>query len=280
MLETFFTDARQKLGPGPAPGEGAPPPESDNVAPTASTTASTSKPAAAAGAAWSSLISSATLEDEVKAQVQPLAVAVQTPTGFKGGTYKTAREDFTMLAVLFGVIGQYDGTVRWQKDGPSLRDLFGRAGFNCKVGTDNSFNEAKLRSQDLADLIRGNTLESRTAEAEFQWPAVANRPPLMKRMERSLRERLAPWTSSKGDFTKNREAIIREAELLLVLARVIKSDGYEYADDNAYRDYVNALEQQCHEILAAAKEADLPRAQSATSQMNKTCDACHGDFRS
>ncbi len=280
VLETFFTDARQKLGPGPAPSEGVPAAESGETAPPASTTASPSKPAAAGGANWSSVISSATLEDEVKAQVQPLAAAVQTPTGFKGGAYKTAREDFTMLAVLFGVIGQYDGTVRWQKEAANLRDLFGRAGFNCKVGTDNSFNEAKLRSQDLADLIRGSTLESRNAEADFQWPAIANRPPLMKRMERSLRERLAPWTSSKGDFSKNREAIIREAELLLVLARVIKSEGYEYADDNAYREYVDALEQQCQEILTATKEGDLPRAQSATSQMNKNCDACHGDFRS
>ncbi len=226
------------------------------------------------------MISASTLEDEVKAQVQPLAAAVQTPTGFKGGAYKIAREDFSLLAVLFGVIGQYDGQVRWQKDAPSLRDLFGRAGFNCKVGTDNSFNEAKARSQDLADLIRGNSPEVRNANSDFLWPDVANRPPLMKRMELSLRERLGPWTAGKGDFTKNRDAIIHEAELLLVLARVIKSEGYEYADDSSYRAYVDALEEQCQEIVAATKQEDLSRAQSAASQMNKTCDACHGDFRS
>lgn len=280
VLETFFTDARQKLGPGPAPGTAGAGP--DSTAPSSSIVTSTgpSSGPSDSGAKWSTVVSSTTLEDEVKAQAQPLATAVQTPTGFKGGAYKAAREDFTLLAVLFGVIGQYDGQVRWQKEAASLRDLFGRAGFNCKVGTDNSFNEAKLRSQDLTDLIRGNAPEARNAETDFTWPEVANRPPLMKRMERSLRERLAPWTAGKGDFTKNQDAIIHEAELLLVLARVIKAEGYEYADDSSYRGYVDALEQECQEILSAAKQGDLQRAQSATSQMNKTCDACHGDFRS
>ncbi len=70
----------------------------------------------------------------MKAQVQPLAAAVQTPTGFKGGAYKTAREDFTMLAVLFGVIGQYDGHGSLAERGASLRDLFGRAGIQLQGG--------------------------------------------------------------------------------------------------------------------------------------------------
>jgi len=278
VLETFFTDARAKLGPGPVPGavtDGAIAKESP------ATTANSDKPAAPSGAAgWGAVISATTLEDEIKAQVQPLAAAVQTPTGFKGGGYKVAREDLTLLAVLFGVIAEYDGTVRWQKESASLRDLFGRAGFNCKVGTDNSFNEAKVRSQDLTELIRGGSVETRPAESESTWPQVANRPPLMKRMEMSLRDRIGPWTAGSAEFKKNRDAIIHEAELLLVLCRVIKAEGYEYADDSSYREYVDTLETQCAEIIAAAKNGELAPAQSAASQMNKTCDACHGDFRS
>jgi hypothetical protein len=278
VLETFSTDARQRLGPERVGDEPAASP--DAAAKATAPQGGSSKTQPAPGSHWSALISAATLEDEVKAQVQPVSAAVQTPTGFKGGAYKVAREDFTLLAALFGVIGQYDGDVRWQKDAASLRDLFARAGFNCKVGTDNSFNEAKLRSQDLTELIRGGAVETRKADDEFQWPAVANRPPLMKRMERSLRERLGPWTAGKGEFSKNRDAIVHEAELLALLARIIRAEGYEYADDASYRDYVDQLERQCVEILEAAKNGELPKAQSAASQMNKTCDACHGDFRS
>jgi hypothetical protein len=278
VLETFFSDARQRLGPTGPRDEPAVARETAEK-PAAPLDANETKQPLS-GARWSGVISAATLEDEVKAQLQPLSAAVQSPTGFKGGGYKVAREDLTLLAVLFAVIGQYDGDVRWQKDAASMRDLFGRAGMNCKVGTDNSFNEAKLRSQDLTELIRGGAIETRAADDDFQWPAVASRPPLMKRMERSLRERLGPWTAGSSELRKNRESIVREAELLALLARVIKAEGYEYTDDASYREYVDQLERQCHEILYAAKNNDLQKAQSAASQMNKTCDACHGDFRS
>lgn len=276
VLETFFSDARERLGPGPAPGSGTSSVASETAGPT------TPKPTTptTGGAHWSALVSAAAIEDEVKSRVQPVAAAVQTPTGFKGGGYRAAREEFSMLAVLFGVIGQYDGNIRFQKDAAILRSLFGRAGMNCKVGTDNSFEEAKHRSQDLAEVVRGGAVEQRPAETEFKWNEVVNRAPLMKRMEKSLRERLGPWTSNAAEFTKNRGAILNEAQLLAMLCEVIKSEGYEYADDANYRKYVDDLQQQCLEIIEATKSQDAKRGQSAAALLNKTCDACHADFRS
>ncbi len=291
VRDTFFSDARAKLGPGPAPGSAEATAAARTAAPVAATAtpsssaeketpaASPQAPSEPSAASWSALISAETLEDEVKAQVNPLAAAVQSPTAFKGKGHETARQDFSLLAVLFAVIGQYDAQVRWQAEAPSLRDLFARAGFNCKAATDSSFNEAKRRSQDLAELVRGGAVETRPAEADFEWPAIANRPPLMKRMEQSLRERLDPWTASDRDFAKNRAAIEHEAQLLAVLARVIKSEGYDYAEDESYRKYIDQLEQQCLELIDACKTSTLPKAQSATRLLNKTCDACHGEYR-
>ena len=149
--------------------------------------------------------------------------------------------------------------MRWQKEAASLRDLFGRAGFNCKVGTDNSFNEAKLRSQDLSGPDSRQHARSSQRQRDFTWPEIANRPPLMKRMERSLRERLGPWTSGKGDFTKNRDAIIHEAECLLVLARVIKSEGYEYADDARIASTSMLSNNNARRSSTATKKGDLQK---------------------
>jgi hypothetical protein len=279
VLETFFSDARERLGSGPPPGTGATGGATEPAAPAETQTAPTAG-SASGGAHWSALVSAAAIEDEVKSSVQPVAAVVQTPTGFKGGGYKTAREEFSMLAVLFGVIGQYDGNIRFQKDAAILRSLFGRAGMNCKVGTDNSFEEAKHRSQDLAEVVRGGTVEQRPAEAEFKWPDIVNRAPLMKRMEKSLRDRLSPWTSNASEFNKNRGAIQNEAQLLAMICEVIKSEGYEYADDANYRKYVDTLQQQCLEIVEATKSQDPKRGQSAAALLNKTCDACHADFKS
>jgi hypothetical protein len=166
---------------------------------------------------------------------------------------------------VFGVIAQYDGQVRWQKDAVGLRAVFARAGVNCKVGTDNSFKEAKLRGQDLAELVRGGNVPVATADAEAKWSDVSNRQPLMKRMELAQRERLGPWTANAGEFARNRDAIVREAQMLAMIAEVIKDQSYEYADDSTYRAYVDELQQHSLEIIEAAKSNDFPKAQAATS---------------
>jgi hypothetical protein len=182
--------------------------------------------------------------------------------------------------VLFGVVSRYDEQVRWRKDAAGLSALYARAGFNSKVGTDNSFKEAKLRSQDLAELIRGGSVEVAKVDAPGRWADVANRPPLMKRMEIAQRDRLSPWTADAASFRKNRDALLREAQLLLVICEVILDEGYEFADDSTYREYVQQMKAQCRELIEATGAGELPRAQSAVGQINQSCTACHGDFRS
>ena len=280
-LDAFYSDAREHLGPGPAPTGAA---ASPVASPGPGATPAVGQPAQQndvhAGPQWSKLISPGSLEDEVKAKLQTLVAAIATPTAFKGGGYKAAREDFSVLAAVFGVIAQYDGPVRWRKDAVGLRAAYARAGVNCKVGTDNSFQEAKLRGQDLTELVRGGNVPVATADAEAKWSDVSNRQPLMKRMELAQRERLGPWTANAGEFGRNRDAIVREAQMLAMIAEVIKDQSYEYADDSTYRAYVDELQQHSLEIIEATKGNDFPKAQAASSGVNKACASCHGDFRS
>lgn len=280
-LDVFYTDAREHLGPGPAPTGGAASPVASTGNGATPAPVPTDQPnKVPGGAQWSKLIAPGSLEDEVKAKVQALAAAITTPTAFKGGGYKAAREEFSVLAAVFGVIAQYDGQVRWQKDAVGLRAAFARAGVNCKAGTDNSFKEAKLRGQDLAELVRGGNVQVTAADAEAKWVDVANRAPLMKRMELAQRDRLGPWTSNAGEFSRNRDAVIREAQMLATIAEVIKDQSYEYADDSTYRAYVDDLQKHALEIVEAAKESNFPKAQAATGGVSKACASCHGDFRS
>ena len=280
-LDTFYSDARDHLGAGPAPTGIAASPIAE---PGRSATPAEGQPPrqnkSSTGTQWSKFISPGSLEDEVKAKVQTLAAAITTPTAFKAGGHKAAREDFSVLAAVFGVIAQYDGQVRWQKDAVGLRAAFARAGFNCKVGTDNSFKEAKLRGEDLADLVGGGNVSVATADAEAKWSEVSNRAPLMKRMELAQRERLGPWTASTAEFARNRDAVLREAQMLAMIAEVIKDPSYEFADDSTYRAYVDELQRHCLEMIEAAKNNDFPKAQAAASRANKACANCHGDFRS
>ena len=136
---------------------------------------------ATTGAGWSKLIDAETIETEIKRLAQEVAKDVTTPGAFKGGGYKDCRRHFSVLAVLFAVAGEYDGEVRWQDVAAALRDVFARAGHNCKVGTDQTFQEATQRKQDLADLSAARGRKRPTAERKADWAEVADRPPLMQR---------------------------------------------------------------------------------------------------
>ncbi len=271
----FFPDARLELGPGspgrqPAETEPVPSPEvPDESLPEND------------GSAWSRLVDAEVMEDEIKSYVTTVAGHVRSLNTFKSGGYQELRDSYSFLAVLFGVIAQYDGDVRWKDQAAGMRAALARAGFNCKVSTDASFKESKLRSEDLATLVRGGSLQLPTATATLEdgWPSVSDRPPLMKRMELAQHGRLDIWTANAEEFKRNRDKVLHEANLLRLLCEVIEDAEYEYADDELYLEYVEKMRQHCNEVIGAVGEDRFEEAQSAVSRINQQCDNCHGDFR-
>lgn len=279
VLDTFFQDARDQLdgdrpdysalaGSGRAVLQG--PGDSG---------ARRTRDAGTDGFRWSTLIRPETLEDEVKRVGRLLAENVETPSQFKGGGYRACRRDLSLLAGLFAVIGEYDASVRWRDEAPAYRELFARAGFNCKVGTDQSFREAQLRSEDLQSIIRGRRIGLPEAEREAVWPQVADRAPLMHRMEVAYEERLSKWLTSPGEFRGNLAEIRHDAELLAVLAEVIAHEGYEYADDAEYARYAADVRNGAREIAEAAASEDYERASEADANIGQACADCHEGFR-
>jgi len=231
------------------------------------------------GFAWSSLISEDTLTDEVKDLREAVTAACSSPTVFKGGGYEKAREAFSALAVSFGVITEYDGDVRWQRHAETARDLFARAGFNCKVGTDQSLAEAKARIDDLAKLLDGNAPQGRSDRSEdFLWSLVAGRSPLMRRLEQAEGAVLEA-TSDKAGFDRQRDALRHAAEVIAVIGEVIQRPAFDDHDDDAYRGYAAAMRDAAVAARDAAEKRDYQAARDAVSRIRKSCTDCHGDYR-
>ena len=282
VVDSFFSDAKSTLeGPRPNFGTGG----SAVAGPAASSgdTASAT-PAGDAGDpgafAWSKVISADVLLDEIKSYQNAVKNDVKTPSDFKGNLFKKARDDFSMLALAFGVLSQYDGDVRWKEQALSARDMFARAGFNCKVATDQAFTEAKARADDLGNLIRGESLPAApNADQKLEWAKVANRPPLMHRLD-AAQNLLQAMTSNAGDFAKNMDKVDHEAEVMAVIAEVIQRDGFEFTDDNSYKGFARDMEKHALEAAAAAKSKNADAARAAVGAISKACSNCHGGFRS
>ncbi len=287
-IDTFFSDAkatlegdRPKFGDGKSIAKtGTPAGGSTDTPPANGDKPSGGGEAPAGEMAWSKLIAPESLQDEIKSYQTLVKDDVKNPSEFKGGGFKRARRNYSVLAVAFGVISEYDGEVRWKNQALTARDLFARAAANCKVATDATFNESKLRADDLVGLVRGDTLPAAAnAETKNSWPKVSARPPLMQRLELAQQDRIAKWTSNAGDFNKNLEEIVREAEVITMIAEVIQKEGYEFTDDNTYKGFARDMQKHAIDIASAAKAKNADQARAAAGELYKACNNCHTSFR-
>jgi len=272
---TFFDDAFSTLdGPRPAFA-------SRSAAPAASQATATATAAGEGdGFRWSTLVSEGTLTDEIKDMKAVVAAATARPADFKGGGYEKAREAFSSIALAFAVIAAYDQDIRWKKDAERARDLFARVGFNCKVGTDQSLAESKLGLADLESMLDGGSPERQSdRDEDFQWSQVAGRPALMKRLE-AAEAVVGAAMASKADFDRRIDELLHDAELVAAIGEAVQQPDYEYHDDETYAGYSSAMRDAAVRLRDACAKKDYEAARSAAGELKKSCDACHGDYRS
>lgn len=232
------------------------------------------------GFRWSTLVSPDTLADEVKQQRKALAAAVVSESDFKGGGYDAARNAFSAVALAFGIIAAHDGDVRWKKDAANARDLFARVGSNCKVGTTGSFKEARERVADLETLLDGGSPDRKAdRDEDFVWSQVAARPALMARLEAAEASASAA-IASKADFDRAVAALLHDVEMTAAIGEAIQQKDYEFHDDDTYRGYSSAMRDAALRARDAARKGDYDATRTAVGDLKKSCDTCHGDYRS
>jgi hypothetical protein len=276
VLDEFFVDAREQLV-GERPAKRA---EGLAMTQPAGQGSAAAADAEAGGAApWSQVISGDALAAEVKRIAATLREPLANPAKFKSGGYKACRGAFNELAVLFAVIAEYDGDVRWKEDAPALRDALARAARNCKTGTDQTFAEGtELRTQ-LDDLIRGERLGGKSAPPPERWSDLADRQLLMTRMEAALQEGISPALSNARDFSRKAVDVQQEAEVLSMLAAIIDREEFEYWDDETFQQHSGALRAASRELSRAAADANYDAARAAAGRAGQACIACHEGYR-
>ena len=236
-------------------------------------------PPAARTFAWSEMISSEAVEDEVKSLKLKIDMDVNQPSAFAGRGYQKARGHFSMLAALFAVINEYDKDVRWKKDADKSRDLFARTASNCKVGSIQAFNDAKARKLELQDLLSGSGLVTEASAPVAGWDKVIGRSPLMKRLESSHQTKLQPYTASKGEFNSNIDQVLHEAQIVAVLSEILVKEGMEDADDEEYAAYAQRMKKAAQDISDAVKLNNHEAARKAAGEISKACTECHEGYR-
>ncbi len=229
--------------------------------------------------AWSKFIGRDVIENEVKSVQQQLAGCVTTPPRFKSD-YAEARQSFSVLSMLFAIIRQYDGEVRWKKDSAAAQTAFARTAANCRVGSQQAYQSAKLRKDDLAELVRGGALAGEgTPINDLDWPTAVDRVPLMKRLEVAFDETLKPATANKTEFVNNLDRVLHESNIVAAIGQVMIQPGMDDAQEDTYSQHARELSQAAQQISLACKSNDFESAAAAANQIGQSCSNCHDQWR-
>ena len=230
--------------------------------------------------AWSKVISPTAIEDEIKALKIQVDEDITTPTKFAGNGFKQARKNFSILAMLFAIAAEYDGDVRWKENAHNLRDLFARSAGNAKVGTIQVYNEAKLRKQDLQDVVGGAAFSAvKESERKADWSSVLDRSPLMQRLELAQQTKLQPWTANEGEFKANKDQLVHEANMVAAMGEVLIQKGMEDGDEADYAAFAKQMRDSALEIISAGKIDNYDQARQAVGAIGQACSNCHNDWR-
>ena len=203
---------------------------------------------------------------------------VTTPGAFNSGGYMEARLDLTVLSMMFAVIHEHTGEVRWKSQAAAARDLLSRTAFNCKAGSTQVYNEAKLRKGDLQDLISGSGLSSRDADPENDWGMIVDRSPLMEYAD-ALIESLEDASRDSKSVTANTDQIRREAELISVFGEVLTKEGLDEADDDDYKKLSRDMVAASKSVVLALDRNNTDDVRKNVSAIRQRCDDCHNQYR-
>ncbi len=234
--------------------------------------------AAAASSGWANLVSPVSLEDEIKRVRLRFDTEITTPGAFNGGGYQNARRDLSILATLFAVISQYNGDVRWKDEAGAARDLLARTALNCKAGSTQVYNEAKLRKSDLQDLVSGTGLANRDAEPQNDWSMIVDRSPLMEYLE-GLLNALQDISNSESAIKSNAETIRRQSELIAMIGQVLVQSGMDEADDDDYKKLSDAMTSAAKSVATGIERGDFGSVREGVGAVSQACDVCHEQFR-
>lgn len=235
--------------------------------------------ASADGMNWSSIITAELIQAEMKSLSNSFNQHVTSPGKFKSGGNRDVRQAASMAAMLFGVIAEYDGEVKWKEFAAGARDAFAQCAQSATTTSTQAFNQAKNRKTDLQAILSGSPYEPPVKPSpDFEWASVADVSELMKRLASSYREKIKPWSGSASEYKSNIDDLLREAAMVAVIAEILKKESMENAENDDYLEFAEQLKGGAMLILNSKASMDQEMAVKGAGMIDQSCQNCHAEY--
>lgn len=234
---------------------------------------------APSGSGWSRLISAEALQTELKSLSNAMNQSVTSPGKFKSGGNREVRTTASMIALVFAVINEYDGDIKWKDIAAGARDAFAQCAHSSSTTSTQAYAQAKNRKEDLQQILSGGPFTPPVKPADdFEWASVADLSELMKRIKLSYRERIKPWVGSEQSYKSNFDELMQEAAMMAVVGEVLTKESMENAENDDYVEFAHELRDGALMILQSASAKDQGMAAKGAGMMDQSCQKCHGEY--
>jgi len=271
---SIVAESGSTAGPAAAEVAGDAKPAGESVQPTAG-----KEPEPAGGATpWSTVISGEALADETKNIKNSLTPNLQDK-GRYDSKYKEVRIDAATMAVVAAVARDVPDAPSWKTNAKYIRDVSSQIATESKANGEQFYKKTREAYDKFEALLSGSKppgLEESADNVKFS--ELANRPYLMKRMERSS-DWMKTQVNTEALFKKHSEKVAHEGSMLSLLGKVIATPDYGDHDDPEYIKSAEAVSQSGREIDEAVKNADFKAYTEALGRCRKACDKCHETFK-
>ncbi len=227
---------------------------------------------------WAALISGEALADETK-NIKNSLTPNLADVGRYNSKYKEVRVDAATLAVLAGVARDVPDAPSWKSNAKYIRDVSSQVASESKANGEQFYKKVREPYDKLEALLSGNNPPGLGESAEsVKFSEVANRPYLMKRMERSYNWMKAD-VNSEAAFKKNSGRVAHEGAILSLLGKVIATPDYGDHDDPGYIESAEGVSQSGRDVNEAVKKEDFKAYTEAVDRCLKACAKCHEVFK-
>lgn len=227
--------------------------------------------------AWQEFLPIEELQGEVKSLRNNLTKSISNQGQFNQN-FKFIAIDGAEIAALGAIAQQHGESVGWKKNAQFVRDFGAQLNQSAVgLGKDN-FEKTKAAFQRLTSVLDGSVPADAGDVPETRpFHEAAARKGLMRRMEKA-KDWLKQDVNSESKFKSMSDQIQHEAAILAALATVIKTEGYDYTENDDYQQWARTLFEGAKEAASASKDESYDKFKQAVDKVNKSCTDCHGVY--
>lgn len=227
--------------------------------------------------AWSEILPADDLQSEVK-KIQNQLRGWMQGQGTYNGNYKEISVDGAVIAALAGIALEHNADFPWKKHAPIIRDLgFELSKAATGLGKDN-FDRSKAAYEKM-DSVFGGAVPNDAPQSAPKRPFsdTAERDGLMKRIEKA-RNHLRDNINTEAKLKSDADSVLHETVIISALGSVVATEGYVSADEQEYKQFIDALIGGAKDAGAAVKDQSFKKFTDSMNKVNKSCDQCHASY--